>query len=55
MYICVCHAVTEKEVRKAIASGVSSVARLSEQTRLGTQCGCCTNQAEEIIAQSSQV
>ncbi len=49
VYVCVCHAITEKDVQKAIAKGADSVAMLSESTSLGTQCGHCTDHAQELI------
>ncbi|MCA6588332.1 MAG: (2Fe-2S)-binding protein [Pseudanabaena sp. M090S1SP1A06QC] len=53
MYICVCHAVTEKDIKKAVRKGVSSISRLSELTMLGTQCGCCTEYANQVLHQCS--
>jgi len=51
MYICVCHAVTEKDIKKAVGNGASSISRLSELTMLGTQCGCCTDHANQVLNQ----
>jgi len=49
MIVCVCNAITEKEVREAARQG----ARTPEDAyaRLGCepQCGCCLDYAQEII------
>lgn len=51
MYICICHGITEKDIQKAVGKGVSSIARLSELTMLGKDCGCCTEHANEVLNQ----
>jgi bacterioferritin-associated ferredoxin len=51
MYICICHAITEKDIQKAVGKGVSSIAKLSELTMLGKHCGCCTEHANEVLNQ----
>jgi len=53
MYVCICHAITEKDIQKAVENGVSSVSKLSELTMLGTQCGCCTQHAHRVLRQSA--
>ena len=49
MIVCVCNAITEKEVREAARQG----ARTPEDAyaRLGCepQCGCCLDYAQELI------
>ena len=49
MIVCVCNAITEKEVREAASQG----ARTPEDAyaRLGCepQCGCCLDYAQDII------
>ncbi|WP_345961232.1 (2Fe-2S)-binding protein [Pseudanabaena sp. Chao 1811] len=54
MYICICHAVTEKDIQKAVGKGACSIARLSELTLLGTQCGCCTEHANQVLNQCAR-
>jgi|GEM_PF-385851 len=49
MYICVCHAVTESDVRRAAASGVSTVAQLTMATGVGSGCGSCLAFAFETL------
>jgi bacterioferritin-associated ferredoxin len=51
MYVCICHAITEKDIQQAVDKGASSIARLSELTMLGTQCGHCTQHAHQVLNQ----
>jgi bacterioferritin-associated ferredoxin len=53
MYICICHAITEKDIQKAASKGASSIAMLSELTLLGKHCGCCTEEAHRVLSQCS--
>ncbi len=49
MYICICQGVTDKTIRKAVQQGISSLSQLQMTTGCATQCGRCTEQAEQII------
>ncbi len=49
MYICICHAVTDSAITKAVDGGASSFRDLSSSTGCGTQCGCCVVQAREVM------
>ena len=49
MYICLCHAVTESAIRKALDEGVRSFQDLSFKTGCGTQCGSCVEQARHTM------
>lgn len=54
MYVCICYAITEKDIQKAVGKGACSIARLSELTMLGTQCGCCTHHANQVLKHYGQ-
>ena len=47
MYLCVCKAISEKCVRKAIAAGCESFEAIVKQTGLSQECGNCVCIAEE--------
>ncbi|WP_166840411.1 bacterioferritin-associated ferredoxin [Rheinheimera pleomorphica] len=49
MYVCLCKAVTDKTIKQKVAEGVSSMRELKMCTGLGTQCGKCTCQAQQIL------
>lgn len=56
MYVCVCNAITERQVYEAIDAGATTVKALSRQLGVGTQCGACVGCAKECLskAQSSE-
>jgi bacterioferritin-associated ferredoxin len=49
MYICVCNAITEREVRECVRSGCCSMDELSAELGVGTCCGRCRPMAKEIL------
>lgn len=51
MIICVCKAVSDKSIRRNVASGeVISLRDLSRETGLGTCCGKCVPAAREVLS-----
>lgn len=45
MYICICHGVTDSQIKEAINDGAHTMKSLSSELKVGTQCGqcnCCT-------------
>uniref|UniRef100_A0A486XH20 Bacterioferritin-associated ferredoxin n=1 Tax=Rheinheimera sp. BAL341 TaxID=1708203 RepID=A0A486XH20_9GAMM len=49
MYVCLCKAVSDKTIKQKVAEGVSTMRELKMCTGLGTQCGKCTCQAQQIL------
>ncbi|MDE0660597.1 MAG: (2Fe-2S)-binding protein [Gammaproteobacteria bacterium] len=49
MYVCLCQAVKDSEVRQAVASGVEDVDQLAEALGVGTGCGSCRDFAQSLI------
>lgn len=49
MYVCICNAITEKDIHKAVGEGICSLEKLSETTSLSKHCGCCTDHACKVI------
>jgi len=47
MYVCICRAVTEAEVRGCIADGACTVKDVVKRSEAGTGCGSCV---EKIVA-----
>ncbi|MGH3908466.1 MAG: (2Fe-2S)-binding protein [Pseudonocardiaceae bacterium] len=41
MYVCVCWAVTEAQVRRCIAEGADTVGEVGDGCAAGTGCGSC--------------
>jgi len=42
MYVCICNAVTERDIGSAVADGCCSLRELREQLGVGACCGRCT-------------
>jgi bacterioferritin-associated ferredoxin len=49
MYVCLCNAVTEREVRNAVALGASSLNDLREGLGVAACCGKCASCARQIL------
>lgn len=50
MYVCLCKGVTDKTIKKAVASGdVDSMRDLRQQYGVASQCGCCKQCAKETL------
>jgi bacterioferritin-associated ferredoxin len=49
MYVCVCLAVSEREVEAAIDGGAHSVADVTRACRAGGDCGACRGHIAEMI------
>lgn len=55
MYICVCNAVTESQIRHAVSTGkCSSMKQLCQDYRVATQCGKCCQDAKKIFKECKQ-
>jgi bacterioferritin-associated ferredoxin len=52
MYVCICNAKTEKQVRRAIASGANSHGALQMELGVGINCGSCQDQAKSILKEN---
>jgi bacterioferritin-associated ferredoxin len=57
MYICICNAITERDVRECVRRGCRSVDQLSMELGVGTGCGRCRPMASQILneGQSQQL
>ncbi|SMM98717.1 Bacterioferritin-associated ferredoxin [uncultured Candidatus Thioglobus sp.] len=52
MYVCICNAVTDKDINQAIEQGARSLNDLSTQLKVGTCCGRCKGCAKKMLNQS---
>ena len=48
MYVCVCKAVTDQDIRRAVTRGARSFEDVQACTGCSTSCGCCEAEAREI-------
>ncbi|WZB62797.1 (2Fe-2S)-binding protein [Achromobacter xylosoxidans] len=49
MYICVCNAITERQVRASVDAGATTLADLQFELGVATCCGCCAATATEYL------
>jgi bacterioferritin-associated ferredoxin len=49
MYICICNAVTEREIRHAVELGCNSYKKLHNELGVGTCCGKCKKEATRVV------
>ena len=49
MYVCICKAVSEKRIARAVGEGATTLKDLRESTGLGTGCGKCVPQAYQLL------
>lgn len=52
MYVCLCAAVTDRQIRAAAAAGADCVDALTIDLGLGAGCGCCRDMAQQILKES---
>ena len=49
MYVCVCNAVTDKDIREAAKQGADTLEALSKQLKVATCCGRCADCARRVL------
>ena len=49
MYVCVCNAITDKQIRRAARNGTSSLYELRGTLGVAAGCGSCARTAQEIL------
>ncbi len=54
MYVCICKAVTDRQVREAIQHGARTAAELREGLQIMTGCGRCASRARELLREELQ-
>lgn len=49
MYICICNAITDSQIKAAVASGATTLADLQFDLGVATGCGRCAESAMELL------
>ena len=49
MIVCLCHRVSDRDIRRAVDAGVCDFETLQEDTLVATACGCCHDCAREVF------
>jgi bacterioferritin-associated ferredoxin len=51
MYVCLCNAVTQRQVEECARAGASSIEELAAQLGVGAGCGRCRDCARELLVE----
>ncbi|MFQ5609656.1 MAG: bacterioferritin-associated ferredoxin [Woeseiaceae bacterium] len=51
MYVCICNAVTDREIHAAAEAGVEDLWALQKELGVATQCGSCRDGASRILSE----
>lgn len=49
MYVCVCNAVTDKDICKAVDRGACSLFDVQNELPVGSRCGRCKETAKSVV------
>lgn len=49
MNICICHGITDHDIRRGVAPGMSSFAQLRQLTGCSDCCGSCETEARQVF------
>ena len=49
MFVCICNAITDHEIKETIAAGASTMSDLQAQLGVATCCGCCSELAASFL------
>ncbi len=51
MYVCICQAVTDRDIREAVDAGARSMRELRRRLNLCNSCGRCGQHARELLVE----
>jgi bacterioferritin-associated ferredoxin len=54
VYICICHGITDKQIRSCVNDGARTLCELRGQLGVATQCGSCESSALAILDETLQ-
>ena len=55
MYICICKAITDKQIRRAAANGVDNLYELRQTLGVASVCGTCADMATTILNETTAI
>ena len=53
MYVCICNAITDKQIRRAARAGVTDLWGLQAELGVASGCGSCKEHAMEILREDA--
>lgn len=54
MYVCICRAITDSQIRRAVDQGVNTFSQLRRELAVAACCGRCAPLAREILREQHQ-
>jgi bacterioferritin-associated ferredoxin len=54
MYVCICKAVTDKQIRRAASAGCENLHDLQDSLGVALYCGSCAELAESILQEAQE-
>jgi bacterioferritin-associated ferredoxin len=51
LYVCICAAVSDAQVRACISSGARTVEEIGDRCQAGTGCGTCLDRLDDMLDQ----
>ncbi|WP_066567908.1 (2Fe-2S)-binding protein [Snodgrassella sp. CFCC 13594] len=54
MYVCLCNAITDRQIQETVAAGANSLTDLQAQLGVATCCGCCADVACSYLSANSE-
>ena len=55
MYVCLCEAVSDREIEDAIRTGCNTVEDLKATCRAGTSCGSCHEELRSLLGRRREL
>lgn len=52
MYICICNAVTDRDIHKAVAQGACSMDVVCDRLNVSSACGRCWEHAQQVVEEA---
>ncbi|MDO4694351.1 MAG: (2Fe-2S)-binding protein [Eikenella sp.] len=49
MFVCVCNAITDRQIQETVAAGATSLNDLQNSLGVATCCGCCADLAASYL------
>ena len=54
MYVCICRAVTERQIQDAVSNGAQTLKDLRRELGVSSECGQCAAAARQCLAEARQ-
>ncbi|BAU49680.1 (2Fe-2S)-binding protein [Sulfurifustis variabilis] len=55
MYVCVCNAVTDGQIREAVCKGACTLKQLCASLGVASRCGRCASHVREVLHEALKV